>query len=90
MQFLIDFLKSLLREQSVRAVIAGAFVNGLIALIGMIPNPPAWLTPPLLTLAQQIGVAIELLLAGWAASRVKDVYALLRARLDVSKLKAGF
>jgi hypothetical protein len=78
MQFLVDFLKSLLKEPAVRVVLVGAVVNVLLALVGLIPNPPAWLTPPLLALIQAVGVFVETFLAGWAASRVKVLYYLLK------------
>lgn len=80
MQFLLEFLKSLLKQPAVRVVVVGAVVNGLLALVGLIPNPPAWLTPAFLALIQAIGAFVEAILAGWAASRVKDVYRSLALR----------
>lgn len=73
MQFLIDFLKNLLKEPAVRAAIVGAIVNGLLYLWSFLavkfPNLPD--PSPIFF---EIGKWIELLLAGWAASHIKAVW----------------
>jgi len=72
MDWLVSFLKSVLKEPSVRALIIGLAVNGLLYLVGLIPNPPTWLSDALVAFVQQVALLFEALLAGWAASRIKD------------------
>lgn len=76
MQFLIDFLKSLLKEPAVRAAIVGAVVNGLLYLWSFLATRFPGLPDPSPAFFE-IGKWIELLLAGWAASRVRAIWAIL-------------
>ena len=70
--WLVNFLKSIFRETSVIALIVGAVVNGLLALwVNVAPGLPAWLPSPA-PIIQALGLWLELLIAGWAASRIKD------------------
>jgi len=77
MQFLIDLLKSILKEPAVRAAIVGAIVNGLLYLWSFLAAKFPGLPDPA-AIFFEIGAWIELFLAGWAASRVKAVYISLR------------
>ena len=80
MKFLVDLLKSVLKEQSVQVAIGGAVVNGLLylwAALAALPQFPAWVPDPS-PLFFEVGKWIELLLAGWAASTVRATYLWLR------------
>lgn len=77
-QFLIDFLKSLLKELAVRAAIVGAVINGLLYLWSFLASKFPGLPDPS-PVFFEIGKWLELLLAGWAASRIKEVAAYLAA-----------
>lgn len=78
MQFIIDFLKQLLSQPSVRAAIVGAIVNGLLYLWSFLAQRFPGLPDPSPILFE-IGKWIELLLAGWAASSARAAYLALRS-----------
>lgn len=76
MDFLLKFLKNLLREPAVRAIIVSTAVNGLLygwAFLAGQPWFPAWVPDPS-PVFFEVGKWIELVLAGWAASRVKRAF----------------
>lgn len=77
MEFLIDLLKNILKEPAVRVAIAGMVVNGLLYLWAAVAPSVPWLPDPS-PIFFEIGRWVELLLAGWAASRVKAVWTLLK------------
>lgn len=79
-RFLVDLLKSLLKERSVQVAIGGAVVNGLLylwAYLAALPGFPAWVPDPS-PLFFEVGKWVELLLAGWAASAVRQLYFYMR------------
>lgn len=78
MQFLLDFLKNLLKEPAIRAAIVGMVINGLLYLWSFLATRFPGLPDPS-SILYEVGKWLELLLAGWAASRVKAVWAYLRA-----------
>lgn len=78
MQFIVDFIKQLLSQVSVRAAIVGAIVNGLLYLWSCLAQRFPGLPDPSPILFE-IGKWIELLLAGWAASRARAAYLAMRA-----------
>jgi len=84
MQVLLDLLKGILAEPSVRVAIGGAIVNGLLYLWAALAPHVPWLPDPS-PIFFEIGKWVELVLAGWAASRVKPVYLGLRATLRANK-----
>jgi len=86
MQFLIDLLKNILKEPAVRAVIVGAVVNGLLYLWSFLATKFPGLPDPS-PVVFEIGKWLELLLAGWAASRIKGVWNWVRIRADLRRLQ---
>lgn len=78
MQFLVDFLRQLLSQSSVRAAIAGAIINGLLYVWAAIAPSVAWIPDPS-PVFFEVGKWIELLLAGWAASSARATYLAMRA-----------
>ena len=79
MQFLIDLLKSILKEPAVRAAIVGAIVNGLLYLWSFLAAKFPGLPDPS-AIFFEIGAWIELFLAGWAASKVRMAYLALKVK----------
>lgn len=77
MQFLLDFLKSILKEPAIRAAIVGMVINGLLYLWSFLATRFPGLPDPSPILFE-LGKWLELLLAGWAASRVKATWAQLK------------
>ena len=79
MQFLVDLLKSVLKDPAVRAAIVGAIVNGLLYLWSFLSTKFPGLPDPA-AIFFAIGAWIELFLAGWAASRIRMTYLALKAK----------
>lgn len=77
MQFLLDFLKNLLKEPAIRAAIVGMVINGLLYLWSFLAARFPGLPDPSPILFE-LGKWLELLLAGWAASRIKATWAYLK------------
>lgn len=77
MEFLLDLFKNVLKEPAVRAVIVGAVVNGLLYLWSFVATRFPGLPDPSPILFE-LGKWLELLLAGWAASRIKTTWASMR------------
>lgn len=76
--FILNFLKQLLAQPSVRAAIVGAIINGLLYLWSFLAARFPGLPDPSPILFE-IGKWIELLLAGWAASTVRATWLAMRS-----------
>lgn len=80
MQFLVEFLKNLLKQSSVRVVIVSTVVNAMLygwSALAQLPGFPAWIPDPS-PVFFEIGKWVELILAGWASSTSYRLYNHLR------------